>query len=246
MTAGWSWLIPWDPSFFAAFALAAAALLYARYGRAASAWRKACFWAGLLCAYAALLTRLDYYAAHEFFMGRIQEALLQHTAPFLIALSVPAFAKRRGPPLPGYPLAAALAFNGALVLWLIPGIHFYAMLDWRLNRLMNWSMLLSGLLFWHFSFNEARSPALRCAAMLAVIPAQVAAGALLAFAPHPLYPVYEVCGRAFGGISALQDQQIGGLILWLHGPMMSALGILIVAVRAQRRRPYAPAPPRRA
>jgi putative membrane protein len=43
-----------------------------------------------------------------------------------------------------------------------------------------------------------------------------------------VYTVYTVCGRAVGGLSAIGDQQIGGIILWIHGAMMSMAGILIV------------------
>ena len=51
------------------------------------------------------------------------------------------------------------------------------------------------------------------------------------FTSHELYPIYTICGRAFGGFSALTDQQIGGVILWVHGAMMSAIGILAVILK---------------
>ena len=65
--------------------------------------------------------------------------------------------------------------------------------------------------------------------MFAVIPPQIVLGALIFFATRELYPIYTICGRAIDGVSALADQQIGGIILWIHGAMMSAIGILIVA-----------------
>ena len=67
--------------------------------------------------------------------------------------------------------------------------------------------------------------------MLAVIPPQIAAGALLFMAPHDLYPVYSLCGRALTGLTSLQEQQLGGMLLWVSGAMMSVIGILIVAAR---------------
>ena len=67
--------------------------------------------------------------------------------------------------------------------------------------------------------------------MLAVIPPQIVLGALIFFSAREIYPIYTICGRAIGGLSAIADQQIGGIILWIHGAMMSAVGILIVVRR---------------
>lgn len=114
--------------------------------------------------------------------------------------------------------------------WLLPSMHFIAMLDWRIYRLMNWSMALNGLMFWGLVLDShaIRSPGSRIAMMLAVVPPQILIGALIFFTPHELYPIYTLCGRAFTGMSSITDQQIGGLILWMHGAMMSVIGILIV------------------
>jgi putative membrane protein len=71
----------------------------------------------------------------------------------------------------------------------------------------------------------------RIIALLVAFPPQIAAGAVLAFAAHDIYPVYSICGRAFGGITALQDQQIGAIIFWLHGAMMSIIGAYILVRR---------------
>jgi putative membrane protein len=67
------------------------------------------------------------------------------------------------------------------------------------------------------------------AMMLAVVPPQIVMGALLFFVAHPLYEVYALCGLIFPGLSQLEDQQLGGLLLWVHGAMMSVAGILLVA-----------------
>ena len=52
-------------------------------------------------------------------------------------------------------------------------------------------------------------------------------GALIFFTPRELYPIYSICGRAFTWISPIRDQQIGGLLLWIPGSMMSVFGALI-------------------
>jgi putative membrane protein len=232
-----SWFEPWDISFFQAAVLSALAVLWLSCFRREPAWRNFSFWGGIALCYAVSFTSFNYYAEHSFFMGRIQHAVLQHFGSFLIALALPPV-KPRSPLVRvvlnclGNPFVAIGLFDGTLLFWLIPSVHFLAMLDARLFDLMNITLLLSGLLFWGAMFSPfCGTPMHRIAVMLAVVPAQIAAGLVLTFTPHDFYPIYTVCGRAFGGLTALQDQQIGGLILWIHGAMMSLAGILIVIYR---------------
>jgi putative membrane protein len=63
--------------------------------------------------------------------------------------------------------------------------------------------------------------------VIAAIPPQILLGAFIFFTPRELYPVYSICGRAFTWLSPMRDQQIGGLLLWIPGSMMSVVGALI-------------------
>jgi putative membrane protein len=133
-------------------------------------------------------------------------------------------------------------FVGLILFWLIPSIHFVAMLDVRLYRVMNWSVALNGLFFWNLVLNNfslrpaGLSASARIAMMLAIIPPQIMIGALLFMTPHELYPIYTLCGRIFS-MTPLVDQQIGGIILWIHGAMMSVVGILVVAANEWIKQP---------
>jgi len=53
-----------------------------------------------------------------------------------------------------------------------------------------------------------------------------ALAAILTFAPAPLYPFYVTAPHSFG-LDALQDQHLGGLLMWLptHLVLLVALGI---------------------
>lgn len=239
MNAGWWWLLPYDlsPTVLGLAVLGAA--WYWRAGAALAAGRRLCFWAGLALLYVALQTGLDYYAQHAFFMHRLQHVLLHHLGPFLIALGLPAPALQRWravggwPRLLCHPWLSAFLFNALVILWLLPAVHFPAMLDWRLYRLMNWGIALNGLLFWVAVLRAAApgaTPAAgqRIAMLLAVVPLQIAIGALIFLAGRDLYPGYALCGRAFG-LTAIADQQLGGLLLWVPGAMMSVAGVLLVA-----------------
>lgn len=239
------WLAPWEGSPTVVLATIGAAVwyLWRRRAQALSTPQQWTFWTGLALSYAVLNTQFDYYAQHEFFMHRLQHLVLHHVGPFLLALGLPLPVAATWPrPLRHlrwlvHPYATAALFNLLVLFWLIPAVHFPAMLDWRLYRLMNWGMFVNGVLFWTVVLRGVApgyppaGAATRIVLMLAVIPAQIAIGALVFFAPVELYPIYTLCGRAFAGIGALQDQQIGGLILWVPGAMMSIAGILIVLQR---------------
>jgi len=252
-----SWLIPWEPSQTVVLATGGAALLYLRGCRIrqTSAWRKLAFWIGLALMYIALHTRLDYYAEHAFFVHRLQHLLLHHLGPFLIALSYPGSTLYAGIPVAWrarwvrpaldwkpvrllldlllHPAVAAFLFVGLIYFWLLAPVHFNAMLDVRLYRVMNWSMAIDGLMFWWLVLDyrpkpPARlAPGVRILLVIAVIPPQILIGAVLSLSPRDYYTVYSICGRVFSNISAIEDQHLGGLILWIPSAMMSVIGALI-------------------
>ncbi|WP_042261312.1 cytochrome c oxidase assembly protein [Paraburkholderia heleia] len=251
------WLQPWEPSPTVMICTLLAAVLFVRGKRHArvSLARQISFWFGLGALYVVLHTRLDYYFEHEFFMHRAQHLVLHHLGPFFIALAYPGAALRAGipfrwrqrfvrPALAARPVRVALdivmhpvvavgLFVGLIYFWLFSPIHFIAMLDWRLYRVMNWSMVIDGLLFWWLVLDSrpappARlSPGKRVLVVIAAIPPQIVLGAFIFFTPHELYPVYSICGRAFTWLSPMRDQQIGGLLLWIPGSMMSVVGSLV-------------------
>ncbi|SFQ00129.1 putative membrane protein [Nitrosomonas cryotolerans] len=251
------WFTPWEESIIVVIAISIVAILFLRgcVNSKPSFPQKLYFWTGLILIYLVSHTQFDYYSQHQFFIHRLQHLVLHHLGPFLIVLSsplpillsgVPKKASRFGKlavrwkPLQLVisflcnPILAVMLFSGLIGFWLLPSIHFTVMIDWRLYRLMNWSMLINGLIFWGLVLNPTVGylthllPGTRIAMMLAVIPPQIVIGAMIFFASEELYPIYTVCGRAIGGLNAVEDQQIGGIILWIHGAMMSAAGILIV------------------
>ncbi|SEL16876.1 cytochrome c oxidase assembly protein [Nitrosovibrio tenuis] len=252
------WFTPWEESALVAVVAGTAAILFLRgCGRShPRLQQKLYFWTGLILLYLVSHTQFDYYAEHQFFIHRLQHLVLHHLGPFLIILSSPWSTLLAGMPHPGRQLCAQIAewkpllyldrvlckpiiavtlFSALIGFWLLPSVHFTAMIDWRLYRLMNWSMFINGLMFWGIVLHQRPilsvrlTPGSRIAMMLAVIPPQIVLGALIFFATREIYPIYTICGRAIGGVSAIADQQIGGIILWIHGAMMSAIGILIVA-----------------
>ena len=254
------WLVPWEPSISVVLVSLVTAILFIRGGLSSKPCfrQKLSFWIGWLTLYIATHTQIDYYAEHEFFIHQLQSLALHHFGPFFIVLACPKATLFAGLPLAGkrlirsvsewqlvrcsarvlfHPVVSVSLLVGLIIFWLLPSIHFIAMLDWRVYRLMNWTMTLNGLMFWGSVLDSQSiiSPGCRIAMMLAAIPPQIFMGALIFFMPHELYPIYTLCGRAFTGISSLTDQQIGGLILWMHGGLMSAMGVMIVIYKELRK-----------
>ena len=114
------------------------------------------------------------------------------------------------------------------------------MLSRNLYWVMNWSMLIDGILFWWLIFDPrppATTPSLgygkRILLLALVAIPQMVLGAMIVFSRGMVYDVYEVCGRAWP-MAPETDQLLGGMLTWIPPAMMSILGILIILRRAMR------------
>lgn len=216
------------------------------------------FLAGLVLTYAVLQTRIEYWSQHMFFLNRMQHVAMHHLGPMLMALGWPGAAMAKGIParlrrliarrpaeifmrIVQQPLIAAFLFVGLFYFWLIPDVHFRAMIDPQVYAVMNWTMVLDGLLFWCLVLDPRPKPparvsfATRAALAIGVMFPQIILGAFITFAPHELYAYYELCGRLFPSIGAMNDQHIGGIVIWIPPAMMSVIAMLLVlnALRRQ-------------
>jgi putative membrane protein len=247
---------PWEPSLSLVVVFVAAAILFARGARRirVGVVRQAAFWLGLALFYVALHTRLDYYAEHQFFVHRLQHLVLHHLAPLIMMAAYPCAVLRAGLPLrwrsalrrwqrtrPARIASAVLlnpafisvAFVVSVVFWLIPSVQFVAMLDWRLYRLMNWSVAISGLLYWWMLLDHRPSPpsrtrpGLRVLSPVITMTPQILVGAIITFSSQDLYPVFTLCGRAFTSLPASLDQSLGGLIMWVPAGVLEAIGAMM-------------------
>src|SRR5487761_1877539 len=217
---------PWDfsPTVYLATALALAwfwrGLALAPAEARPPAWRRVAFVCGIAVIYAVLQTRFEYWSQHMFFLNRAQHVVMHHIGPFLIALGGAGPMIRRGMPrwleraidcravaaamrVIQQPFLAAFLFVGLFYFWLIPPVHFRAMIDPRLYAVMNWSMVIDGVLFWCLVLDPRPKPparvsyGLRAALSFGVMFPQILLGAIVTFAQHDLYPYYDLCGRLF-------------------------------------------------
>jgi putative membrane protein len=228
-------------------------------------WRRAFFGLGIAAIWAVLQTRYLYLGEHQFFLNRIMHVVLHHLGPFLVALGLAGGPVRRGMPAPlagllthravrraiaplQQPFVAAVLFVGLVAFWLIPSVHFAAMIGHRLFWIMNWSMLLDGLLFWCQVLDPRPAPparagfGARAAMAVGVIFPQILIGALIVFARYDIYPYYDFCGRFFPSISPLYDQLVGGMVVWIPPAMMSVIALILVLTHLRQAEDAAPRP----
>jgi len=252
------WLIPWEfsPTLVALFALSATLFVRGTKVRRVTKARQAFFWLGWVALYLSLHTMLDYYAERMFFMHRIQHLVLHHMGPLLVMAAYPGSVLRAGLPtswrlglkrltdtwvgqiLVGIltnPILIPSLFVLLVIIWLVPSVQFFSMLDWRLYRLMNWSVVVTGFLYWNLILDRrpcppaAMSPGGRVISPILTMAPQMVAGAVIAFTERDLYPLFDLCGRAIA-MTAQTDQMIGGLTMWIPAAMTEVIG-LIVALR---------------
>src|SRR5690606_3368538 len=236
-------------------AFALGAVLFWRGSRhlKVSATRQFLFWTGFVVLYLMLHTRVDYYAERLFFAHRLQHLVLHHLGPLLIMGAYPGQVMRAALPLrmrvwlreffdtlPGRGVKwfftnkiwVPFLFVFLVLVWLIPSIQFYSMLDWRLYRFMNWSVVISGFMYWNLILDRrpsppaVMSPGARILSPVITMVPQMIAGAVITFSEYDIYPVFDLCGRAIPGMSAVTDQAIGGLTMWVLAGFVEVFGLL--------------------
>ena len=157
--------------------------------------------------------------ASALFSARVlHHVLLVAAVAPLLALAFPL--RRVGSP----PLAMLVAAH-AIILWLW---HAPAIYDWGLSSvptywLMQVSLLGSAWLLWRAILAPTAEPGPSLVALAVTIGQMGLLGALIVFAPRPLYLVH-IASTWPWGLSPLVDQQLAGLLMWVPA-MLPYLGV---------------------
>jgi putative membrane protein len=229
-------------------------------GRGVPPWRANCFAAGWASLLLALLPPLR-QAGHGLFTAHMleHELLMVAAAPLLVLgrpigpflWALPPRARRalgRAAQARAVavawraltaPLAATLLHGVALWAWHLPQL-FEAVLEHPgLHRLQHISFLGSALIFWWAMLERRpRAPGPAFGHLFVTSIHASLLGALFLFAPRLWYPRQTLGAPAFG-LTPLEDQQLGGLVMWMVACsvyVVAALWLLAGWIRGARPR----------
>ncbi|HEV2765221.1 MAG TPA: cytochrome c oxidase assembly protein [Pyrinomonadaceae bacterium] len=210
----------------------------AERGRGVRRWEARCFAAGWLALFVALVSPLHPLGEVLFSAHMTQHELLMLVAAPLVVLgrpvvaflwalpterarSVGAWARagwfRRAWDSLTNPLAAWGLHAFALWVWHVPALFEATLRSDLVHTLQHVCFLGSALLFWWALVHGPRGLAGYGAGVLYLFTTSVHSGvlgALITFARGLLYPAYASTTETWG-LTALEDQQLGGLIMWV-------------------------------
>ena len=221
------------------------------------AWRVGSFLVGLSLIWVAVGSPLAAFDEGSLTVHMIQHLLLMTVAPPLIWLSAPlmpflhglpkAFVQRilgpvlRRPELQrfgrvaGQPAYCWFAAAATLVGWHVPAAFTLALQSEAWHIAEHASFLTAGLLFWWPIVQPWPSApvSLRWSTLiylfLATLPCDILS-AFLAFCDRVVYPVYLSTAKPFG-ISALEDQECAGALMWTCVTIVYLVAAVIVAMQ---------------
>lgn len=124
------------------------------------------------------------------------------------------------------PLAAWMLHAAVLWIWHVPVLFEATLESGLVHTLQHMSFLLSALIFCEALIHGDEGRMGYGAAVIYLFTTAVhtsVLGALLTFSATVWYPVYETTARAWG-LSPLEDQQVGGLVMWVPAGIVYTIG----------------------
>lgn len=225
--------------------------------RGIETWRVGCFAGGLALLWASLDWPLGLMAAGYLAVANAsQDLLVTLGAAPLMLLGLPPSRDRQLQPATavvrsrrvlGQPIIAAAVFGVTLMVTHLPGVvdglrpHAWGSAAittaWLVSAVALWSPLAGPLA------GRYRLPYLGALVFLAVpFVFPKVAGAYFVFTTEPLYMVYGNAPRVFADVSATQDQDVAGFVMWVIGSLMvvAALAVLFYRWYTEDRRTASP------
>src|SRR6266699_1778466 len=133
------------------------------------------------------------------------------------------------------PLAAAIIFSAPIVIWHVPALYEAALRHHNLHIVQHLVFLSTAVIMWWPVLSpvpelpRAQHLVQMLYLFLLGIPMSVT-GALITLSDSVLYPFYATAPRV-GGLSPLDDQQIGGLLMWVLGGLMLWIVMTVIWFR---------------
>lgn len=217
-------------------------------------WQAACFWGGWLTLIVALVSPLDPLGAVLFSAHMVQHELLMLVAAPLLVLGRPLAAfvwalpvswrRRLGSATKStpvdhlwgsitHPLSAWTIHALVLWVWHVPPFFQASIVNSTVHTFQHSSFLFAALLFWWSAFQARQRHGGNGVAILYLLTTALHTallGALLTFSLQLWYPVYAATTTMWG-FTAIEDQQLGGLIMWVPGGLSYLFAALWLAAR---------------
>lgn len=225
-------------------------------GHVVSALGVTAFYAGLLALLVALCSPLDALADTLFSAHMVQHVILIAVAPPLLVLGIPTIPLMWGLPHDARvtvgrvwkasrlgalghalvrPVPALVLHTLALWLWHLPGPYATALANPAVHALEHACFFLTALMVWWVAIRpvgrRSTDTAWALFVLIGTFVSSGALGAILTFSDTPWYYAQSV-GAGAWGLSALEDQQLAGLIMWIPAGFAYIIGILAIAARA--------------
>lgn len=189
------------------------------------AWRVACFVAGLALLLAVAVSPIHTLGVERLLIVHLlQNVVLAEWAPLLLVLGVPPGLARALAGLPGWrllthPLVALPLWLATYFAWHLPPLYEAALRHpHSLLHLEHGMYLATGILLWWCVLQDEPhrlGSGERAAYVFAAFVLCSPLGLLLALIPEPVYGFYEDAPRTWG-LTALEDQQLGGILMSLE------------------------------
>jgi cytochrome c oxidase assembly factor CtaG len=221
-----------------------------KIGRGVSWTNVFLFLAGWILLLAAISSPLEDLADRLFSVHMITHELIMAAAAPLLSLSrplapfawsLPRSMRRHLGQLRGIailwntmtaPLAATIMHGIAIWIWHIPALFLLAVAHEPVHWLQHFSFFASAVLFWQAMLRVPVAGAAIGYLFITSLHTSLL-GALLVLSPRVWFPI---AGNL--ELSALEDQQLGGLIMWVLGGLVYAAAALMIAAQwISRRRP---------
>lgn len=234
-----------------------------------SPWRRLSFGAGIALIVVSLIGPLDTLSGQSFTAHMVQHLLLMLIAPPLLLMGAPVVMVLRGlPPFLQRPVFVTVARNrvmrritqtllhshvalglflATLWLWHVPQLYSSAVNDDFVHLLEHTTFFWPAIFFWwnvvdSWPFRARLSAPRRLLYIFFATAGLKLVGVLITVSGQVLYTAY-LLPREGTAFSALDDQRIGGLIMWMGAGLYMLLPLAVVFFRwAQQDANAAPAP----
>ena len=197
-----------------------------------------CFYLGLLLVYLTVASPLDQIGEDFLFsLHMVQHMILIYILPPIFIVSTPVWlldSMLENPVVLKvvkclvHPVVAGLVFTFTYTVWHIPVLYEMALWNKQVHILEHWTMFLTAILiFWSILSPSKRLPAssygVKMLYVFVLMIGQFPVFGYLTFSGEVFYPTYEFAPRIIG-LSALEDQVLGGVIMKLFN-MVASLAV---------------------